>query len=137
MYKKNGQACERQSDNTCLDLEKRIFKASQLLRFYVDARTGRGEIGEFLADALYLAVEQRNTLHSWSNFIHFALVKFSLNSFFSVIFPMLSVIPKYTTKIMNNSRESGILGSSVNLYFGGSKLGKELPHYRKMKNAID
>ena len=97
---------------------------------------GREVIREFLADALYLAVEQCNTLHSWRNFIHFAQVK-SLNSFFSVIFPASSVILKYTTKIMNNSRESGILGSSVNLYFGGSKLGKELPHYRKMKNAID
>ena len=92
---------------------------------------GRGEIEEFLADALYLAVEQHNMLHSWSNFIHFALIKFSLNSFFSVILTVSSVIPKYTTKIRNNSRESGILGNSVKLHFEGSKLGKELPHEKK------
>ena len=94
---------------------------------------GRGEIGEFSADALYLAVEleQCNTLHSWSNFIHFALGKFSLNSFFSVIFPVSSIIQKYTTKIRNNSRESGILGNAINLYFESSKLGKELPHGKK------
>ena len=91
----------------------------------------RGEIGEFLVDTLYLAVEQRNTLHSWINFIHLVLVKFSLNFFFSVTFPVSSIIPKYTTKIRNNSRESGILGNSVNLYFKGSKLGKELPHLKK------
>ena len=53
-----------------------------MFRFHVEERLGRGEIGECLADALYLAVEQRNTLYSWSNFIHFALDKFSLNSFF-------------------------------------------------------
>ena len=88
---------------------------------------GQGEFEEFLTDALYFAVEQRNTLHSWNNFIHFAPVNFSLNSFFSVIFPVSSVILKYTTKTRNNSRKSGILSNSVNLHFEGSKLGKELP----------
>ena len=48
-----------------------------------------GERSEkFLADALYLAVEQSNMLYSWSNFFHYALVKFALNSFFSVFFPV-------------------------------------------------